>query len=161
MRVWYTEFKSGFWFKYTGSHTKKEKDLSEDWNPILCGLCHIWVKSYTCFWISPNWFHVWILVYYRYWAHNSSFLHFLSLSSSSASLLPCFSVCSIMKQKFSLLNSDTQNHMRLIKSKNLVKENKRNKLRNIPTKESNFKQYANKRLKLVITLNPLYIPFYA
>jgi hypothetical protein len=66
-----------------------------------------------------------------------------------------------MKQKFSLLNSDTQNHMRLIKSKNLVKENKRNKLKNIPTKESNFKQYANKRLKLVITQNPLYIPFYA
>lgn len=51
--------------------------------------------------------------------------------------------------------------MRLIKNKNLVKENKRNKLRNIPTKESNFKQYANKRLKLVITQNPLYIPFNA
>jgi hypothetical protein len=66
-----------------------------------------------------------------------------------------------MKQKFSLLNSDIQNHMRLIKNKNLVKENKRNKLRNIPTKESNFKQYANKRLKLVITQNPLYIPFNA
>ena len=87
------------WFKskITGSHSKKSCLVQDIWvrieipTWILCGShtkfeFSLWAVFESKPDSNPDWIHVWVPVYYRYWAHLISFLSIFSLSPPDASL---------------------------------------------------------------------------